>query len=368
MIRLSDVPELAIVRVLTSGGPFVAGDRVSVAFADPTIGRLVSHDRGEVSSSPESPAPLFPETISVAVVHGAGPYAPDDVLTLSFIDPTLGRIHSGVRAECKRVDNAQATVAEPPAPPALLPGPPARQLHATASPVAEAPNEIATKRGIYVSLLWTRERAHRFVQVADKLFTVDRLGWYRHAFAMRLLVPDDVSCGNAESDEEAAGYLRSLRGATFDTLGRPLIAAFMPTFTVTPDWLDTLDNPDAVKALVGLRRALAECDSHRSQALPPPNDPRRTYGYLAAEDLTAGPASSVETLLPKFIANISEFDDVTERLSTYRKALIDLFDGTAQSVETVRLGQMAQPNHTLDDRLWQLIGTVSERFGGLAVA
>jgi hypothetical protein len=29
---------------------------------------------------------------------------------------------------------------------------------------------------------------------------------------------------------------------------------------------------------------------------------------------------------------------------------------------------MAQPNHTLDDRLWQLVGAVGEHFGGLAVA
>jgi hypothetical protein len=142
----------------------------------------------------------------------------------------------------------------------------------------------------------------------------------------------------------------------------------MPTFSVTSEWLDTIDRPEAAKALTGLRATIAPFAS-RDQAEPPQADePASTYGWASADELALAPASSVEALLPIFIPSVSIFDDVTERLTTYRQALCDLFGGTAQSAETVRCGQMAQPNHTLDDRLWQLVGTVGERFGGLAVA
>ena len=205
----------------------------------------------------------------------------------------------------------------------------------------------------------------RFVQVADKLFTVDRLGWYRHAFAMRLLVPDTITCGAPDADAAASLHLRALRSAALETLGRPLIAAFMPTFAVTPEWLDTIDSAEAARALSGLRAAIAPHVSDEPRVAPG-DDPASTYGVVRESELRASPATSVEALLPLLVANVSVYDDVTERLTSYRQALSELFGATAQSAETVRLGQMAQPNHTLDDRLWQLVGAVGERFGGLA--
>ena len=46
----------------------------------------------------------------------------------------------------------------------------------------------ASDAGVSVRLDWSGERLRRFVAVVDKLFTIDRLGWYRHALAMRLLI------------------------------------------------------------------------------------------------------------------------------------------------------------------------------------
>jgi hypothetical protein len=203
--------------------------------------------------------------------------------------------------------------------------------------------------------------------VTDKLFTVDRLGWYRHVFAVRLLVPDQIDCGACDADAEASLHLRALRSAALETLGRPLIAAFMPTFAVTPEWLDTIDSAEAARALSGLRRAIAPHVSDDPHPAPEV-DAAFTYGAVRESELLAASPTSVEALLPLLIANVSAYDDVTERLTSYRQALSELFGGTAQSAETVRLGRMAQPNHTLDDRLWQLVGAVGERFGGLAAA
>jgi hypothetical protein len=373
MFSSIDVPELAIVRALTAGGPFAEGDRISVAFTNPTIGRLVPHGRDDVAGhARQVTGTLLPETISAEVESPAGPYERDDILTLSFVDPSFARIHAAARADRRQI--ADPPIGIPTVPPAEIRiTPPMAEIRA-ATPLPQSANlarqakgGATLARGVRFSLSWSDDRVRRFVQVTDKLFTVDRLGWYRHAFVMRLLVPDEISCGDPAADAEAARYLRTLRSASLETLGRPLIAAFMPAFSVTPDWLDTIDSPDAAKALVGLRDAIAPFASHDAADCGP-DDATRTCGSVSTGDLQRAPASSVEALLPFLIANVSAFDDVTERLTTYRQALVDLFGGTAQSAETVRLGQMAQPNHTLDDRLWLLVGTVSQRFGGLAVA
>jgi hypothetical protein len=59
---------------------------------------------------------------------------------------------------------------------------------------------------------------------------------------------------------------------------------------------------------------------------------------------------------------------LSERLRTYREALSDMFAQTARTTDVVRLGRMSEPNHVLDDRLWQLTGVVGKTLGGLAVA
>jgi hypothetical protein len=230
-----------------------------------------------------------------------------------------------------------------------------------ASPSARATSGVRTR------LLWSADRARRFVQVCDKLFTVDRLGWHRHALTMRLLIPDEVSCRDAIADREITEHLRVLRASALESLGRPLLAAFMPNFTVTPDWLDALDDPAATRALAALREIFA---AHASDdaAGPVAKDPVWTEGEISCTELDGTPPTSCEALLPLLIANVSPLAAVTEKLTAYRRALIDLFGQTAGSAETVRLSHMAQPNHILDDRLWQLVGAVGEGFGGLPVA
>jgi hypothetical protein len=360
-----DLPELTIVRALTGAGPFASGDTLSVAFNSPTVGRLVPHGRPQLPAGPARPGEaLLPETISVAVLVAAGPYTEGDVLTLSYVDPRIARIHASTTTSSHERDAG----GEVPPEPALSPTPePAAETRAPAAALPRRPGATASTHGVRTRLSWSADRVRRFVQVSDKLFTVDRLGWYRHAFAMRLLAPDEISCGDSEADREIAQHLRALRNATAETLGRPLLAAFMPNFSVTPEWLDTLDDPAAARALASVRDLVVR---HATNEPDPceTDDPDWTHGDVLRSHLTIAPLASVEAALPLLIANVSRFAAVTEKLTDYRRALIELFGQTAESVETVRLKQMAQPNHTLDDRLWQLVGTVGECFGGLAVA
>jgi hypothetical protein len=221
--------------------------------------------------------------------------------------------------------------------------------------------------GVRTRLLWSSDRARRFVQVCDKLFTVDRLGWHRHALTMRLLIPDEVSCGDATADRAIAEHLRVLRASALESLGRPLLAAFMPNFTVTPEWLDALDDPAATRALAALREIFGAHAIDPAEALVA-GDQAWTEGVINRAELDGTPPTSCEALLPLLIANRSPLAAVTEKLTAYRRALIELFGQTAGSAETVRLSHMAQPNHILDDRLWQLVGAVGEGFGGLPVA
>ena len=416
----TDLPELATVRVLTPGGPYRVGDVVSVAYVSPTIGRLVAHDTASILENVRERTSLVPETISVSVVHAATPYVAGDVLTLSFIDPRVARIHPTVEVRAVNEDAFPTShVAAPSLPdfasdrritservtgsamalssidhdsvlpanriapiPAMLDRNTGRNETASiALPnVSASPTEIelestsryaddtpSNKSGVRLRLHWTADRVRRFIQVVDKLFTVDRLGWYRHAFAMRLLLPDEISCGDPVADVEATRHLVALRAATVETLGRPLLAAFMPNFSVTSDWLDSLDNPAAARAVAGLREAIAPYVLDLSTS-PVCAETSVTVGIVERCALEAQPASTVESLLPLFIASDSSNGALAERLGAYRRTLIDVFGQTAASAEAVRLNGMAVPNHSLDDRLWQLVGTVGESLGGLAVA
>jgi len=357
----ADLPHLAIVRVLTSGGPYAAGDAVAVAFSSPTVGRLA---RCRGAGTPEAEAPstaLLPETISAKIELAAGPYQAGDLLTLSFVDPRVARLHPMLHSTKPDVTRE---FGESP----LCALTPAMSLRGE-SPAITPPLPVAHQGspGVGTRLSWERDRAQRFVQVCDKLFTVDRLGWYRHALVMRLLIPDEVTCGDANADREAMESLRVLRRAAVETLGRPLLAAFMPNFSVTAEWLDTLDDPATAGAVATLRAVIGD---RTNDAAPRADlgDGSSTHGAIARSELGAAPTSTIEAFLPLLIAHIGTSDAVTERLTAYRSTLIELFGQTARSAEAVRLTQMAQPNHILDDRLWQLVGVVSECFGGLAVA
>lgn len=449
-MRPQDLPEIAIVRVLTAGGPYAVGEIVSVGYTSPTIGRLVAHGPGGGNEALEPG--LVPETISACVVRAAPPFATGNVLTLSFVDPRVARIHSIDERLREFVDRSRESdgrscdtmnedvVRHPDRDREIdsatieydfrehsamgLPRPIQQTadddsdesssfertqgreeervdrfgVHADvrampysvtstagdvqnssgATRATERPaiaglrdviDRTATSRelGVHVRLFWGPDRVRRFIQVVDKLFTVDRLGWYRHAFTMRLLVPDELSCGDPVADREARGYLAELRAAAVETLGRPLLAAFMPNFVVTSEWLDSLDCPGTARALAGLR---ASIEPHVVDTVDIHNgdDPSVTTGIVTRRELTDQPASTLESLLPIFIASQTIDATFAKRLGDYRRALIDVFGQTAHSAEAVRLGGMAQPNHALDDRLWQLVGAVGESLGGLTIA
>lgn len=371
----SDIPHLAVVRVESAGGPFNEGDLLSMAFSTPPACRLLRHGTqvSTVSLSRMDPA-IVPEAVSVTVIVPAGPYGLGETLVLSFVDPSVAHIHAaklGSPAPAVPMPDAPRTAATAPGGSQRVVAAREREAEPPASPspppIRDASPSAPATSGVRTRLLWSSDRARRFVQVCDKLFTVDRLGWHRHALTMRLLIPDEVTCGDATADREIAEQLRVLRASALESLGRPLLAAFMPNFTVTPEWLDALDDPAATRALAALREIFSTYASDRV-AGPITSDTAWTEGEVSRAELDDTPPTSCEALLPLLIANVSPLAAVTEKLTAYRRALVELFGQTAGSAETVRLSHMAQPNHILDDRLWQLVGAVGEGFGGLPVA
>jgi hypothetical protein len=372
----TDLPEIALARVRTAGAPYRAGDTLSLAFTSTAVARLTLHERELAPDDRLGGDTFVPETIAVEVLRAAGPFAAGEKLMLSFVDPRVARIHHlepGARRsfDLPARDGASEPAAHAQKPPESAGGTPAvpstrlAVASAPTAPLRGAPSTEFQTQGVRIRLDWNADRVHRFVQLADKLFTVDRLGWYRHAFAMRLLVPDDISLADPEAEREARRHLRELRASAVETLGRPLLAAFMPSFVVTPEWLDSLDLPAAARALAGLRDAILP---HLDDA---PLDPDPAFGLASSVGVVeratflAAPAGSVEALLPAFIATMSADEPLAARLSEYRRVLLELFGQTAQSAEAVRLKQMAQPNHVLDDRLWHLVGAVQAAFGKL---
>ncbi len=504
------VPELALARVVTAGGPYRPGDDLSLAFTTPTVSRLVAHDAELRAKCVPLERALVPETITVAITHAAAPYASGEVLTLSFVDPRVARIHDNRERQARSigpsasdpvaVDVPEAPAAERTAQPFIeahggeaasaddrtterrsseraLARTPQDEFQSAAFPQSEMPAVVSapespnasasaaaklvpgtgshsqrplepSDRGVSYSfdgelpaqiragermtlrdnavlmdgtgrdrealqraeldasihasvvgrdrdesatdslpgrpplrsyaprngrvtvrLEWKSDRLRRFVQVVDKLFTIDRLGWYRHSLAMRLLIPDEIACDDMLASVEAMRHLQALRAAAVESLGKPLLAACMPGFSITSEWLETLESSREARAIAGLREALLPfADDDEDSIETPSGDALSTNGTIARRELLPESATSVEAFLPLLIPTTARDAALGLRLAEYRRLLIELFAQTARAGEPVRLHQMAQPNHSLDDRLWQLVGAAAEAFGGFAHA
>jgi hypothetical protein len=347
----SRVPELIVVRVVSNGAPFEIGEYLSVAYTTPAMGRLVPHAATPVSSEYVRYEAVLPDAFTARVTTGSSSYRNGELLSFSFVDPRFARIHRSRGDDEEIADCTEPVEIEPEA------------------PVAPRVVESADSRaGVLVRMQWSPERARRFVQIVDKLFTVDRLGWYRHTLAMRLLVPDTIECSDGEATAAAMTHLQLLRSAAIAALGRPLLAACMPAFVVTVEWLETVDTPEVARALAGLRRQIAPYVCDEAFVSAPTIGDTSAVGSLVRREFDGDTAASADAFLATLVPHIVADVLLSERLRAYREALCDVFGQTARTTELVRLGRMSEPNHVLDDHLWQLVGVVGKTLGGLAVA
>jgi hypothetical protein len=301
---------------------------------------------------------VIPEVVSAIVVCAAGPYVEGQLLALAFVEPSLARIHV--------VEFAAAMQAQ------SVPPEPIRYVaESTAAQVLPPPSLTESKtydgesslQAFCVKLQWTSDRVRRFVQVCDKLFTVDRLGWYRHSLVLRLLVPDEIRSADTLFRTEATRHLETLRSAIGTTLGNPLLAAFMPNFSVTTDWLESLETADIARALAAFRGVIAPYlgeDSERPQLAF--ESVEETLGAFTRSELLATPFSSAEAGLALLLPHASPVPSLAESLGAYRAKLGELFGQMADTPEKARLKQMTQSNHVLDDQLWQLVSAVQQTF------
>jgi hypothetical protein len=261
------------------------------------------------------------------------------VLTLSFLDPALVRIHLS----------------------------PARQ-HIDAPTLARNAATAVAGPGVVVRSYWTGEDTRRFVAVVDKLFTIDRLGWYRHSLAMRMLLPNEVLLPNVTAVAEAARQLAALRSAATEALGAPLLAALIPQFNVDAEWLESIEGPALVKALAALRESIAPHVAESIVPVPAPEVPNALTGAIRTEEYHAARSAGADAFLPLLIPECSAHEVLSQRLREYRGALLELFGQTARTAASVRLKQMTLPNHVLDDRLWNLAGALQDAFDERTVA
>lgn len=356
-----DVPDLMLVRALGAAEPFAIDETISIAFTNASIGRLVRHDLTPVPAVPQASARLVPDALCARVLTAAGPYRVGDVLTISFVDPRFARIH-GIALASSPTAHELVEAAAPPLETTPVPAPEPVASIEPLDPLRNVPS------GVRVRLNWTPERAKRFTRVVDKLFTVDRLGWYRHVLAMRLLIPDDISCGDEAATREAMQRLDALHAATIETLGKPLLAAYMPAFTVTHEWLDAIESAALVRSLAGLRDAVLPFGDDTSRIEHHELRDAACLSNIRLAELRGPATASADALLAVLIGTQCRDVGLSEALGAYRSVLIDVFVQTAGSVEEVRIGRMSEPNVVLDDRLRKLAAAVEASFATLAPA
>ena len=370
-------PEIAFAIVRTPGGPYRSGDVIALAFNEPNVCRLATHVPGRSIDAGAVRTALVPESIDVDVSFGAGPLAVGERLHLSFVDPRFARVHRiGANVHgSEAVPQSPAAVEAPATTDASAPGRPAKlpsagllrngvshvvaaSVNGTARPVSA---QSAPSTGVVATIVWRGERAARFVAVVDKLFTVERLGWYRHVLALRLLIPDAIETRDGGATREANAHLQTLRSAAARTFGGPLLAACMPGFSVSREWLGELDDVEVVRSLAGIRGAIASFVEDDDDVPIRACRPDRTVGFVVRNRLMEGSTSS-ESTLAAFVPCWSTSDTLSAALSGYRTALCDTFVQIADAAEAVRIGAMTQPSHLLDDRLWQLVGAIGEAY------
>lgn len=437
--RSMTIPYLTSVRVLTSAGPYRAGQLLAIAYIDPTLGRLLAHAIPSPPLASERGPAIVPETISATVLYDAEPYRVGDVVTLSFIDPAIARIHLSLGASlgaASRTSSASTGAAAEACEERALPQPVSalrlglvptgsavgsdEDVRRTAAPSRrdeESPAEAAfgavvitsggdrrieapavaapralvaadavdapraeSQRTLGLRLAWSVDRATRFVKVVDRLFTVDRLGWYRHVLANRLLVAEELSdLGDRNARpadlEAASAALRQLRTSGLDALGAPLLASYLPGFCVTSEWLATLENGDHVRASRAFARAeatlggepaddrAARQTSLASAVIPLPDELIGRYERSAH----VTPETTFE-FLPSLIPTTAADAEVSVALEHYRRTLGDLFSQIGPGAQEVRIRQMTQPCPALDDRLWLLAGSVQQSLATREVA
>lgn len=329
-----ELPAIAVLEVLEGGGPYEAGELLSLASTSARTGRLLAHKAHQPQWTPG--AAMIPEFVNVRVLGASGAFSNGDILGLSFVDPSAVRIHGNYGCVASPLVRLEPNDTSIPTCAGMLDGDRSSSCR-------------SLEPGVRVRAAWDSTRVRRFAQLIDRLFSVERLGWYRHTLTMRLLLPDRIVCANAGVSAEATRRLASLRSATAATLGAPLLAAFMPNFTVTPDWLQSFEDLATAKAVAALVEIIAPevegvCDENSAMI-------EETSGVINACEFHRAPAASVDALLPLLMPSSSKCTALSETLASYRRDLLELFAQAATSGEPVRFKQMSQPIPLLDDRL-----------------
>jgi hypothetical protein len=355
------LPQLSAARVLTSGGPYLAGSVLSLAFVDPLVGRLYAHAPHSEPTEPAARA-IVPETISVVLLGAAPPYEHGETIALSFVDPCVARIHrwAGAGANSGAAAHGSPTAPHAPARPSEL------AIAATVEPEPDAPE---SPKLVGLQLEWTSARVGRLLSLSEKLLAIDRLGWYRHALAMRLLLPDEIVIAHEGANETAARQLRVLKIAATEALGTPLLAALMPNFNVDEEWLRSIETPALARAAAALRETLtAHSGRGDERYAPPANAPRLSVGTLRRRDFEGAAGNGLDAFLAALIPSEGATPELAARLSEYKEALVELFGQTAQAPATVRTTRLANPNPVLDERLTAVAREIDRAFSRLAVA
>jgi len=350
--RVPLVPQVVLARVLSGGGPYREHDILSLAFVDASLARLVAHregDEGRLESSDgrsDNCPNAVPDAIVVEVLTSAEPHTKDDRLVLSFLDPQVARVVSSLAG----VPLAKAKVIE------------TAHAESGAGSVVDRSNNA---RAVLLFQRWSEHEARRFIAVVDKLFTVERLGWHRHALAMRLLLPDNVVLLGPEASVAARSHLEALRAAANETLNAPLLAAFMPQFSADAQWLASIETPALIAAASELRNIV---EDQAGVAAESPHAIPELTGSITPEEWMRWGRAGTDVFLALLLPSRSRHPVVAQRLSDYRAALLELFGQMDQAPAPVRLKQMTQSNPLLDDRLWNLAGGFQDAWGVNAVA
>ncbi len=342
-----EAPQLALVRVLSSGGPYRSEDLLSVAFADPCVGRILAH-RADGDSNAAWNRCDVPDAILATFLAEAAPYACGETVVLSFSDPTLTRI---VRLGTARPEPSRPVIQDQ-----------IVQIEETPEPLDPRPSRLSSvpaKPTLLLFLRWTPDDARRFISVVDKLFTIDRFGWYRHSLAMRLLLADSLALDGDAA--EANRRLDSVRTIAADALNAPLLSAFMPQFAIDAAWLDAIEPPSLGKAVAALRNSIEPYPCEEPIAVT--DFDAMLGGTISRHEWNAAPATSIDAFLPLLIPHSALDRNVAHRMQEYRRGLLELFGQVAQTSRTVRLKQMTSANHVLDERLWNLAGAFQDACG-----
>jgi hypothetical protein len=291
----------------------------------------------------------FVESQDVAFI--AVPQQPQDESPTAPIDstPTLSVPYQPTVSPSDDEDEEEVSIVD---------AKPTAAAHAEDRDTGSAPLRFGSQqrlRGPHALLTLDQPRLERIKSTVDLLFRNDRLGWYRHQFAMRLFAPDQLLGVEPDVDDAWQSIVNSLAQDAMIPLMRLVIPSFEPSL----DWAKGFAHENALGAIGTLVQTMPGLVNAEGVYPAPRLERDQLTGRIRIgifsffADQPKPSVHQLNAVLPELIPDTSvSWPNLGTALALYRDILGESFKSIVYMADERRHERMlTAPSQDLDDAL-----------------